>query len=296
MLFRVIAELKRGINSIDLLRISLKFTDVLSNLSANGKFIFTGIVCFVLGGLTGGFLLSKSEDPSLLKTSYAEKTGAITTKQQRFGLDWSSHGTTKRPSPKPHANRTDDSMITVPISLLKSLSYSESNHTMGQSILDDNDPVEIVLGLSSVEKDRIKNEWQRVCDESRDIEINSLSSKDLEDGSVVLSLPDLSKPRKELAEKFLNSVTQTLGAERGEAFYATKQIDNRFAVDAGERTITVKVESAGDGQWNYQMSLQDASGSRVWVGESIPLEIRHLADAAGIRPAINNEVESTSDK
>jgi hypothetical protein len=279
-----------------LLRISLKFTDVLSNLSPNGKSICTGIMCFVLGGLTGGFLLSNSGNSSSANSSHAENTGAITTKQPRFGLDWGSQGTTKRPSPKSHVNRTDESMITVPISLLKSLSDSKSNHTMGQSILDDNDLVEAALGLTSVEKDRIKSDWQRACDDVRAIEINSLSSKDLEDGSVVMSLPDLSKPRKEIAEKFLNSVTQTLGSERAEAFYATKQIDNRFSADAGERSITVKVESAGDGQWSYQMSLQDASGSRVWLGESIPLEIRHLADAAGIRPAINNAVKSTPEE
>jgi hypothetical protein len=278
------------------LEISHKFTDVLSNLSSKAKTICVGIVSFVLGGVTGGFLLSNSGNTSSGNTSQTGNTAPLQTKQPRFGQDWSDHESTKHSVQKPRPHRTDESMISVPISLLKSLSHAKSNHTMGQAILDDNDPVEAALGLSSVEKDRIRNDWQRACEDVRNIEIKELTTKDLEDGSVVMSLPDLSKQRKEIAEKFMTSLTQTLGPERGEAFYATKQVDSRFAADAGERAITIKVESAGKGQWSYRMSLEDTSGSRVWVGESIPLEIRHLADAAGIQSTIVNVVEPPPDE
>lgn len=273
-----------------------KFTDVLSNFSTSWKSIGIGGICFVLGGVTGGLLSfnpSRSNVPDPGQTTNEARTG---TKQSRFGQDWGSHGIKARPSSPQGSPRTDDSMISVPISLLKSLSIAKSNHTIGQSILDDNDPIEAALGLSSVEKDRIRSEWQRACGQVREIEIKSLSTKDLEDGSVLLALPDLSKERKEIAGQFMSSVTQTLGAERGEAFNATKQVDSRFSADAGERTIAVKIESAGGGDWTYQMSLQDASGQRVWVGESIPSEIRHLADAAGILPTIEEVVGATPEE
>ncbi len=213
-------------------------------------------------------------------------------KKPRFGQDWGKHGSSNRLSQKPGFLRTDDSMISVPISLLKSLSIAKSNYTIGQPILDTNDPVEAALGLTSVEKERIETEWQRANEQVREAEVKSMQTKDLDDGSVVLSMPDLSKERREIAKQFMSSVSQTLGAERGEAFYATKQVDSRFSADAGERSITVKIESVGDGQFSYHMSLQDAVGSRVWVGDSIPLEIRHLADAAGISSSIENVVKS----
>ncbi|MES2981113.1 MAG: hypothetical protein V4727_02275 [Verrucomicrobiota bacterium] len=264
--------------------------DVLSKLSMNGQSICIGVVSFILGGVTGGFLLSNADNSDSKNSGQSANTAPLGTKQPRFGQDWGEREVNQRPTQKPRPLRTDESMISVPISLLKSLSIAKSNHTMGQAILDDNDPVEAALGLTSVEKDRIQNDWQRASEKVREIEITALTTKDLEDGSVVLSLPDLSKERKDIAKQFMSSVTQTLGAERGEAFYATKQVDSRFAADAGERSVTVKIESAGEGEWSYQMSLQDASGSRVWVGESIPLELRHLADAAGILPTIEEAV------
>ncbi len=44
------------------------------------------------------------------------------------------------------------------------------------------------------------------------------------------------------------------------------------------------------------MSIANASGSRVWVVESNPQEIRHLADAAGILPTIEEVVVSTPEE
>ncbi len=214
------------------------------------------------------------------------------TKKPRFGQDWGEHGSSNRLSQKPGSPRTDDSMISVPISLLKSLSIAKSNYTIGQPILDANDPVEAALGLTSVEKERIEVEWQRANELVRESEVKSMRTNELDDGSVVLSMPDLSKDRREIAQQFLSSVNQTLGVERGEAFYATKQVDSRFSEEAGERSITVKIEDVGEGQFSYHMSLEDATGSRVWVGDSIPLEIRHLADAAGISSSIENVEKS----
>lgn len=41
------------------------------------------------------------------------------------------------------------------------------------------------------------------------------------------------------------------------------------------------------------MTLEDASGTRVWVGDRIPRELRHLADAADIFPTIREAVRDT---
>jgi hypothetical protein len=262
----------------------------------NFKWIIISAVCFVVGGLMGSFFSSKSgglSEQGSDQTAYSLISG---TKHPRFGQDWGSGGMNQRASTKPGHQRTDDSMILVPISLLKSLSIAKSNYTIGQPILDDNDPIEAALGLSSEEKERIHNNWENACEHVREIEVKSMTTKDLDDGSMLLSLPNLSKQRREIADQFMNSVTQTLGAERGGAFNATKQVDSRFASESGERSIAVKIEPAGEGQWSYKMSLEDASGSRVWVGGSIPQEIRHLADAAGILPTIEEVASPTPEE
>lgn len=265
-------------------------------MTTNFKSIFIGVVCFVIGGITGGFISYNSANSHPTDSGQTVNTVSPGTKKPRSGQDWGEHGSSNRLSQKPGPLRTDDSMISVPISLLKSLSIAKSNYTIGQPILDADDPVEAALGLTSVEKKHIEIEWQRANEQVRESEVKSMQSNDLDDGSVVLSMPDLSRERRQIAKQFMNSVNQTLGAERGEAFNATKQVDSRFSADAGERSITVKIESVGEGQFSYHMSLQDAAGSRVWVGDSIPLEIRHLADAAGISSSIENVVKSAPEE
>jgi hypothetical protein len=266
---------------------------VLGNLSNHWKSICLGIVCFVAGGMTTIFLSSELGDSDVQHTALTADSENSRTKQKpRFGLSWNGSGNSPRQAQQPDRANLHDSKISVPITLLESLSLSKSTRSIGQPILDENDPVEAALGLTSVEKERILNDWQRSCENLRRLEVGALDSKDLEDGTVLMNLPNLSRERKEIAGQFMDSLNQTLGTERGAAFYATKQVNNMFAADSGERSIAVKVESVGNNKWSYRMSLNDASGSRVWVGDSIPLEIRHLADAAGIFPTIDDVVKS----
>jgi hypothetical protein len=263
----------------------------------NWKSIFLGVICFAVGGMTGVYLSSGSTDSNSQELAQGQDGGSSSTKSKpRFGLSWGGSSKSERTAPKAGRVGADSSMISVPISLLESMSLGKSTRSMGQSILDGNDPVEAALGLTSVEKERIQNDWDRARENVRDIEVKALTTKDLEDGSVLLSLPDLSKQRRDIATQFGNSLTQTLGSERSEAFFAIKQVNNMFAVDAGERSVAVKIEAVGEDQWSYKMSLDDSSGSRVWVGESIPNEIRHLADAAGILPTIEEVVKSVPEE
>ena len=41
-------------------------------------------------------------------------------------------------------------------------------------------------------------------------------------------------------------------------------------------------EETGDGSWRFHMVLEGPAGRRVWVGERVPDEIRHLAGDAYI--------------
>jgi hypothetical protein len=257
--------------------------------------VIVGAVCFAFGGMTGVFLAPVENYP-VVAAQNPDHGKAGTKQKPRYGLDWDDSKPGPNRVPRAGVNAGNGGMISVPIALLESLSLSKSTRSMSQSILDGIDPIEAALGLSSVERDRIKSDWDKACERIREIEVKSMTTKDLEDGSVKISLPNLSKERKQVAEQFFNKLTETLGAERGEAFYATKQVNNMMAAEAGERSITVKVESVGKDEWNYHMDVQDASGSRTWVGESIPHEIRHLADAAGIFSTISEAVKSTGDK
>lgn len=251
------------------------------------KSITIGALCFAAGGISGVMLSSNA--PAEKPTN---QTPALPTKdKQRFGLNWTNTTSGSGSAGKPTRSSSGDGLVTVPLSLLESMSLAKSTRSIHQAIVDDNDPIDQAMGLTYTEKQRIQNDWKRASDKLREAEVRAMTSEDLEDGSVLIKVPNLSRERKEIAEEFKSALAKTLGDERGEAFYATKQIQHVIAADAGERKIAVKVDSVGDNLWSYRMTLTDATGEeRVWVGESIPHEIRHLGDAAGIFPTIDEAV------
>ena len=207
---------------------------------------------------------------------------------------------TWRASPEPLlADRVDASVaesggiegaVEVPLEVLGRLSQARGMRRLEQPILDGDDPVEAALNLTVREKELIQSRWEALRSQLVSHETNSVRSIDLEDGSVQLKLPDLSNERRRLAEEYGGFLEKTLGGDRGSAFRAIKQIDHMLTSNSGERTIVVQVESVGDGLWGYRMTLEDDSGTRIWVGDRIPDEIRHLADAAEIFPTITDAV------
>lgn len=103
-----------------------------------------------------------------------------------------------------------------------------------------------------------------------------MTTEDIDDWTVRITVPDLATSIRPLAGEFRSEVSQALGGDRSKAFLAAKQIDTVFSPPVGERTYEVTSESVGDGQWRFRMNLSGPEGNRVWVGDTIPEEIRHL--------------------
>ncbi len=202
-------------------------------------------------------------------------------------------------SPEPSGNRLagdlpritadwkpGENTIRIRVDLLQTLAKSRGSRRLDQSLLEESDPIEAALGLTDDEKTRIRVRWEALLGELRAVEAGVLKTEDLEDGSVRLRLPDLSRERGRLASGFKDNLESTLGRDRAVAFSALKQLEGVLSENSGERSVTIKVESVGQNQWSYRMTLEDGAGKRVWVGGNIPDELRHLADAAGIYPTV----------
>ena len=185
----------------------------------------------------------------------------------------------------------DEGLVVVPTSLLGELSLAGGIRSPGQDIISKDGKVEELLQMTDQEKAEIEAEWEAARQQIRKLEAQAATSEDLDDGAVRITLPDLSGGMENLGNNFQSSVRGTLGDNRGGAFLAMKQVDSIFTPPPGERTYTVGAESVGDGRWRFRMTLEGASGRRVWVGENIPDEISHLTDAASIVRSLNEDDE-----
>ena len=103
-----------------------------------------------------------------------------------------------------------------------------------------------------------------------------------------ISVPDLSNAMTGVGEDFRTSVRGILGDDRGDVFLAMKQADRMFSAPEGGRTYVVTVEETGAGGWRFRMTQEGGDGRRMWVGDSIPDEIRHLTDPARIVPSLDS--------
>lgn len=245
--------------------------------------------CFLAGGLATLLAMSWVAPTAARKGDVARTLETATSSAPDRGGSW-------RGTPGPSASNQAGSSVgesdrlegavEVPLAVLGNLSQARGARRIDQPILDENDPVEAALNLTAREKELIQDRWDSVRSRLVEQESRALSATDLEDGSVRLTLPDLTNERRRLASEYGAFLEHTLGSQRGPAFGAIKQIDPMLASNTSERSIVVQVESVGDGLWGYRMTLEDESGTRVWVGDRIPDEIRHLADAAEIFPTI----------
>ncbi len=182
----------------------------------------------------------------------------------------------------------DSRLLSVPAALIRELSLAGGTRSAGQDLFSRDGEMEKLLQITDQEKAVVQKAWAQSLQKIQELEARSSKSEDLEDGSVQITVPDLSRDRGELAKGFRSSVNDTLGDNRGDVFLAMKQVDQIFTPKSGQRVYTVSVEAIGDGRWRYHMASVDGEGKRrVWVGEKVPNEIRHLTDAAKIVPSIN---------
>lgn len=190
----------------------------------------------------------------------------------------------------------DGPLVVVPASLLGELSQAAGMRSLGQDLFSQDGKMEQYLQITDREKSAVQHAWRVSRKQVRALEARAARAEDLEDGSVRITVPDLSEGVVGLGRDFLTSITDTLGENRADVFLQMKQVDQIFAPSAGERVYQVKVESTGDGRWRYHMSYESPAGRKVWVGDSIPEEIRHITDASKIDPEMNPELDDEDEE
>lgn len=190
----------------------------------------------------------------------------------------------------------DGKLVVVPAALIGKLSQAAGARSLGQDLFTQDGEVEQYLQISDREKKELQSAWRATQKEMRMYESNAAQTEDMEDGSVKITVPDMSSAMKGFGDGFHASVVEALGENRADAFVEMKQLNRILAPVQGDQAYTVKVEAAGDGRWRYHMSSQGPEGRRVWIGDSIPQEIRHLTDVAKIKPSMNPEPEDDDEE
>lgn len=179
-------------------------------------------------------------------------------------------------------------LVVVPAPLLGELSLAAGVRSPDQPLFSSRDDrIGELLGITDREKAGLQTAWRDYRGKIRKIEAASTAAEDLDDGSVRLTLPDLSTDRLALGGQLCSAMKGILGDDRGEIFLAVKQVERAFAPREKEWSCIVAPESTGDGRWRFHMTVEDQGGRRVWVGETIPNEIRHLTDAVGVIPSMD---------
>lgn len=184
------------------------------------------------------------------------------------------------PEPSPAAPAAD--FVSVPVSLIDELSLGAGVRTLDEGLFDPDGKLAEQLGIGDSEKARIQTAWRGVRDEIREIELSAVETEELADGSAKITVPDLAGRLGPVREHFGAQVDGILGENRAAVFRALTQTDRMLARPEGRTVYTVTPESVGDGGWRFRIRLENSAGSRLWVGDRVPKEIRHLTDAARV--------------
>jgi len=174
-----------------------------------------------------------------------------------------------------------ETFVRVPLSLIRELGASTGERIVGDRLFNDSS-AERSFGLGAEEKTQLQAAWAIARQSMKSSEVSSMTSTESADGTVTMVLPSLPSGYRLVGVRFRREVLKVMGAERGESFLALKQVDSLFQPHDGEQTIEVKTESTGDGAWRFHMTSHGPQGRKVWVSDTVPEEISHLTDAAGI--------------
>jgi hypothetical protein len=248
--------------------------------------------CLVLGGVLGHMLPVGNRPPSEGPTieSQRERTGASMNSRSKAATRSRLSGAAEAEEHPFDSGLSeperDGSMVMVPARLIEELSRASAARSLGQDLFSGDGKLEKYLQITDQEKTAVQKAWESARQRVRDLEVASSVPEYPQDGSVRITVPDLSGQLGVLGEEFESSVKHVLGGNRGDAFLAMKQADKIISSSAGERVYTVDVEAVGDGAWRYHMTFENDEGRRVWVGASVPNEIRHLTDAAKVYPSV----------
>ncbi len=176
--------------------------------------------------------------------------------------------------------------VSVPTEFLQELSSTHAVQS-SRSDLFGNDAVLLnALGISEGEKESLERHWAEIRQEVQKVEVRESRALQLDDGSVEIKIPDLSRVISPVGDDFQGRVEKVIGKDRASVLMAVKKIDQALGSESGERRYHIAVEAVGDGDWRYHMTYEAGDARRVWVGESVPNEIRHITDAARVTPSL----------
>lgn len=195
-----------------------------------------------------------------------------------------------------HAPAANGPLVVVPASVLSNLSSQLGVRTFAQDLFSNDGRDEAGLQITDQEKAKVQRAWQQIRAKVKKLETGACTTRDLPDGTVQISLPDLTEAMTGLGGEFKSASADVLGDNRAEAFRAIKQTDKLFHRQKGEQTVTVKMEAIGNGLWRYHI-VRRSGGQTVsqTIGSTIPASLRHLTDKAGIRPALPTPAEEPED-
>lgn len=244
--------------------------------------MITGALCLVLGvGI--GYLVADSDQ-------VAPQDGAESRVVERLRQrpDDSRRSSMVNDSPASDRLPLDggDELVTVPASLIRGITNTPPITSCRNDLFRKDDQVEALLKISPHERERMEQAWELSRKKVESLEVSTSRSEVNEDGSVSITVPDLSQSLKPVGEAFSDELELVLGPERGRLFLAMKQVGRVFTPECGERKHHIAVESVGDGNWRYHMTYEDEHNRRVWVGDGVPNEIRHITDAARVQPSL----------
>ena len=167
-------------------------------------------------------------------------------------------------------------MVKIPVTLLEELSCAASSRVLGQDLFSGSEKIEEILGISDREKELLQSAWYRSQEDLRSLESDAMLQQEAEDGSIKVELPDLSAVSVSVGDQFRASAEGILGNDRAAAFCAIMQTDKCCNPGEGSKTLTIKPEETGDGQWRFHMTMETPAGRRVWVGDKVPEELQHM--------------------
>jgi hypothetical protein len=208
--------------------------------------------------------------------------------EQRGGFEPAKHGRSDAAAGasvvSPIQIGDQGSMVLVPSALIGELSLAAGTRTLDQELFGPDGRIEQALGIDDYEREAIQSAWQASRQRIRELEAASMKRENVDEWSVQITVPDISASMASLGHDFGAEVRRALGDNRSEAFLAAKQIESIFSPPVGERSYTVSAEEVGDGEWRFRMILESPGESKVWVGATIPNEIRHLAGDLRLAP------------
>ncbi len=173
--------------------------------------------------------------------------------------------------------------LLVPESLISDLDLLDLEAELGAGLIHDQNVVVKHLGVSAAEREGLLDLWETLNQDVAQIESQVAKVDRADDESVEVIIPELSSRVAKVGEVFEGGVREVLGERRGRTFLHLKKVNQIFGSFNHERRFHFKTEPVGDREnWRYHITLSGEGASQVWVTQTIPEELRHLSDLAGL--------------